>query len=132
MQAFFDTSAIVPMLITEPHSNRALRAYKAAERVWAWRWMQIEAEAALNRRRAQHESWQQWRILARHIQWLDLESGYHETLCAFNRSLGLRAADAGHLFIFDRAARAITSLKLVTFDDEMKVAANQLGMAVWK
>jgi len=128
MDIYFDTSVIVPMIIRESHSSRALSLLKEADVLWAWRWLQVETEAAMNRRRARPESWQQWHRLARRIRWLDLEQGYYESLCAFNRSLGLRATDAGHLFVFDRTSRAIPTLILATFDDEMLVAAKRLGI----
>lgn len=35
MQAFFDTSAIVPLLIREPHSDDAQAAWRETAAAWA-------------------------------------------------------------------------------------------------
>lgn len=128
MELFFDTSAIVPLILVEPHSESALEAWQRAERVWAWRWLSVEAEAALGRRRAHPEAWAQWRSLAASINWLDLDPEAWDQLRSFNRPLRLRAADAGHLFIFDRAISVIPEMVLVNFDRELAEAADLLGL----
>ena len=126
MDIFFDTSAIVPLLIKEVHTGKAQAAWSKATRAWAWRWMQVEAEAALGRRRASTDAWAQWRTLANSIKWLELEPKMWPQLCAFNRPLRLRAADAGHLFVYDRAMTVVQGMALATFDDEMAAAAGSL------
>ena len=65
------------------------------------------------------------------IGWLDLQEETLEGLCAFNRSIGLRAADAGLLYVFDRALAAIPALQLLCFDREMVKAAKVLNLPVW-
>jgi hypothetical protein len=62
MELFWETSAVVPLVLAEPHDLFALRQ--------------------------------------------------------FNRPLGLRAADAGHLFVYSRAHAANPKLEVVTFDHE--------------
>lgn len=128
MDIFFDTSAIVPLLIKEVHTPKAQAAWSKATRAWAWRWMQVEAEAALGRRKASAEAWAQWRTLANGIKWLDMEPRMWAQLCAFNRPLRLRAADAGHLFVYDRAMTVVAGMALATFDDEMAEAAAALSL----
>jgi predicted nucleic acid-binding protein len=130
MDLFFDTSAIVPLLLIEPHSEQALEAWGRAERVWAWRWLGVEAEAAMGRRHATPRSWAQWRSLEAAIHWLDLGSEEWDQVRSFNRSLRLCAADAGHLFVFDRALAAIPEMALVCFDREVAGAAESLGLPV--
>jgi hypothetical protein len=66
--------------------------------------------------------------MAAHIHWLDLEPALWPQLRAFNRPLKLRAADAGHLFVFDRALTALPGIELVTFDQELVQAAATLGV----
>ncbi|MFO7724471.1 MAG: PIN domain-containing protein [Oceanipulchritudo sp.] len=61
MDVFFDTSVLVPLLIEEPGSVRAVELWKRAEVAWAWEWVVVEAEAALTRRRAPPEAWALWR-----------------------------------------------------------------------
>ena len=128
MNVFFDTSAIVPLLIKEVHTERAQAAWSKTTRAWAWRWMQVEAESALGRRRASTEAWAQWRTLSNSMTWLEMEPRTWSQLCAFNRPLRLRAADAGHLFVCDRAMTVVSGLTLATFDDEMIEAAEALSL----
>ncbi len=128
MDLFLDTSAVIPLLLQEPHTDSALAAIARAERLFAWRWMQVEAEAALARRRAPPPAWSEWRQLAASIHWLELNESSLPALCAFNRPLRLRAADAGHLFVFDRAITVVPDLHLVTFDHAMSEAATTLGL----
>jgi len=42
--------------------------------------------------------------------------------------LGLRAADAAHLFLFDRLVIRLPELRLLTFDKEMAQAAHSLAL----
>jgi len=128
MDLFFDTSAIVPLLLEEPRSPDALSALAKAERLFAWRWLQVETEAALARRRATPPAWSEWRRLASSIHWLELSESSFPAVCAFNRALRLRAADAGHLFVFDRALSVVPGLHLVSHDREMVDAAGHLGL----
>ena len=128
MHLFLDTSAVIPLLCQGPHTSGALNAIAQADRLFAWRWMQVEAEAALTRRRASPAAWSEWRQLASTLHWLELSEASLPALCAFNRPLRLRAADAGHLFVLDRAITVVPELHLVTFDNEMQAAAYTLGL----
>ena len=132
MELFFDTSAIIPLLLIEPHSPRASEAWAATEGLWAWRWMEVEAEAALGRRGCPPEAWAGWRAISARIHWLDLETDAWPQLRAFNRSLCLRAADAGHLFVLEQLVGIVPRIKLVTFDSEMQSAAKRIGLPVWE
>jgi len=125
---FFDTSAIVPLLLKEPSSPLALQAWEQAEQRYAWRWLRVEAEAALHRRQAPPEAWRNWDRIVDALYWLELPDSLVEDCCRFNRIAGLRAADAGHLFVMDRLTRVMDDLRLVTFDHEMQVAATSLGL----
>jgi predicted nucleic acid-binding protein len=128
MDLYFDTSAFVPLFLEEARSQDALSAMAQAERVFAWRWMQVETEAALTRRRAKPRAWSEWRRLAASIHWLELSESSLPAVCTFNRALRLRAADAGHLFVFDRALSVVPELHLVSHDREMVDAAGHLGL----
>ena len=128
MDLFFDTSAVVPLLLTEPHSNKASQAWSKAERVWAWRWLHVETEAALSRRKAPAIAWRNWHQMASVFSWLDLGEQHYAQLRAFNRPLKLRAADAGHLYIFHLATNVVPSMKLVCFDQELRRATKTLGL----
>jgi hypothetical protein len=68
--------------------------------------------------------------LERCLEWIDPVENLTASLRVFNRSLGLRAADAGHLYVFDQALRALPDLRLFTFDREMREAAQRLSYPV--
>jgi len=127
MDVFFDTSAVVPLLIEEPGSPAALAIWAQAERAWAWQWLRVETEAALVRRKALPVAWANWRELALHIAFLDISEDLR-ALCDFNRALGLRAADAGHLFVCERLAQTIPALRLASLDQEQRSAATLCGL----
>ena len=128
MNTFWDTSAIVALLLQEPNTSAAQAAWATSTRPWAWRWAVIETEAALARRAAPPEAWTQWAALLDTLHLRDLEPDRWDALRAFNRGLRLRAADAAHLFVFERAGAAIPGLRLITFDQELTDAARRMGM----
>jgi predicted nucleic acid-binding protein len=129
MEAFFDSSAIVPLLIEESGSARACELWSRTETAWAWEWGRVETEAALARRGVGPEAWAHWRRLAGAVSFLKLEEPV-SAVCDFNRLLGLRAADAGHVFVAERLFRVQPELILVTLDVEMRAAAGRLGLRV--
>ena len=130
METFWDTSAIVAFLIKEPHTEAARKAWSKTTRCWAWRWVVVETEAALARRQAPPEAWSQWDTLLSALNLLDLEVECWDALRAFNRGLPLRASDAAHLFVCERASTALPGLRLVSFDAEQTKAARHIGLAV--
>ncbi len=130
MRCFFDTSAVVPLLIDESHTSRAGEIWSRCEEAWAWDWMVVEAEATLSRRRADAKAWQSWKALSSQFRLTSLASDRMEALCAFNRALALRAADAGHLFICDRLCGVLPDLEFVSFDGDLIAAAEQIGLSV--
>ncbi|HKK18172.1 MAG TPA: type II toxin-antitoxin system VapC family toxin [Opitutales bacterium] len=129
MRVYFDTSAIIPLVLAEPHSEAMRSSWPEFTERWAWSWLVIEAEAALVRQNADADAWAEWSRVARSLNLIELNPRDHGALRAFNRGLGLRAADAGHLFLFDRLARELDGLQLVTLDREMSEAAENLAMA---
>jgi predicted nucleic acid-binding protein len=131
MPAFLDTSAVIPLLVEERHSVSAQKSWERFDEFYAWEWMRVEAEAALSRRKVGSETWNQWRKIEAMIGWLEPPVGWQERLCLFNRSLRLRAADAGHLYVMEQAGRVIDELTLVTFDEEMRAAAINLALSLW-
>jgi hypothetical protein len=132
MRLYWDTSAVVPLVLQEPHSAAAQRARSAARRAFAWSWMQVEAEAALLRRDATATQWRNLTQLFSAFIWLDMESQDLPALRQFNRPLTLRADDAGHLFVFSKACTADPQIQLVTFDSEMRKAARQCAFPLWE
>ena len=130
MDTFWDTSALVALLLREPHTAAAQAAWRKTARAWAWRWAALEAESALLRRKAPPEAWEAWARLCGALRLVELDDPQLDALRAFNRALGLRAADAAHLFVCQRAAEAIPGLRLVCHDAEMTRAARRIGLRV--
>ena len=65
------------------------------------------------------------------MSWVEPAGDWMEALKTFNRGAGLRAADAGHLFVMERCAAGMENLVLVTFDSEMTKAAQRRGLALF-
>lgn len=128
MRIFFDTSAVVPLLLDEERSIAAHAIWAACEEAWAWDWLTIETEAALVRQKADRDAWAAWRQVSCALTLCEFTSERIAQLRAFNRSLGLRAADAAHLFLFDQLAIRLPDLQLLTFDKEMAQAAQTLAL----
>jgi len=128
VRVFFDTSAWVPLLLREAATENMRTAKKQVSEIWAWEWMRVETEAALTRRKATPQSWIVWKELQTEVSWVDLDSDQTDSLCSFNRALGLRAADVGHLFVFDRLFAELPDLVLLTLDGEMAAAARRIGL----
>lgn len=128
---YFDSSAVFPILLEEVHSASAIQAIESAEICFAWEWMQVEVDAALMRRKADAMTLRSWHKFLGRFNLLRLPEDAMREVCQFNRSTGLRAADAGHLFLFEQAAMEIRDLELVSFDREMLDAAEMLGLRVF-
>jgi len=126
---FFDTSAILPLLLDEPDSEVATGLWYQATERYAWQWLRIETEAALVRRKAPVASWEYWRGLETSVNWVEPEAGWLKNLRLFNRGIGLRAADAGHLFLMEQCMVHEPTLRLVTLDKEMREAAATRGLS---
>jgi len=132
MRSFFDTSAIVPLIFKEPHSDAARAAWKASSVRLGWQWLRVEAEAALTQRSGSLEAWNLWRRIESAIEWVEPHTDWYGHLRSFNRSLGLRAADAGHLYVMERCLESVPDLTLMTFDQEMAKAAASRGLGLWQ
>jgi predicted nucleic acid-binding protein len=128
MRIYFDTSAVVPLLLDEERSIAARKIWATCEEAWAWEWLTIETEAALVRQKGNRDAWALWRQVSNAFTLCELASAHIAQLRAFNRTLGLRAADAAHLFLFDRLVTRLPDLQLLTFDREMAQAADTLAL----
>lgn len=130
MKTFFDTSAIVPLIFREPHSAQARKIWEASTLRTGWEWLRAEAESALCRRRADAAAWTLWRIIEGSVNWVEPEGPWLDALKSFNRGVGLRAADAGHLYLMEQCSAGIPDLVLATFDGDMASAAGRRGLRV--
>jgi uncharacterized protein len=127
---FWDTSAVIPLIMEEPHSASAIEIWQDSEAYWAWDWVHVEGEAALTRQSRTPEIWKQWLFISQQIHCVSLQPHQHASLRMMNRGLGLRAADAGHVYVFDRLLEVLPDLMMVSFDQEMLDALDQLGLPV--
>ena len=136
MIAYFDTSALIPLLVDEPGSQRASRLWDVADNVVAVRLIYAEARAALA------QATRLGRLSARDLATtLDALEGLYANLDLLEvdeilvrragelaQRHGLRGYDAVHLAAADRL-RDDTAV-MVAGDRDLCTAARTLGMAV--
>ncbi|MCC5847286.1 MAG: type II toxin-antitoxin system VapC family toxin [Verrucomicrobia bacterium] len=125
---FWDASALVPLMVEEGRSMEARDLWTQTTEAYAWEWVLVEVEASLIRRKACQETWQDWRQLLKKLRLFSLQTEDLGKLRFLNRGMGLRAADAGHLFMFHGLVHSFFNLELLSFDHEMVTAAQQLGL----
>lgn len=136
MIAFFDTSAIVPLLIDEPGSHAARRIWDGASRIVGVVLVYPEARAALAQaRRVGRLTTAQLRnavdtLDERYLQLdvVNFDEGLARHAGELAEAHGLRAYDAVHLAAAHRVADA--DLVLVAGDRALLVAAEAVGMTV--
>jgi len=131
VNVFFDTSAVVPLIFREPRSAQARQAWNESSLRIGWQWLRVETEAALCRRKGNAAAWSLWRKIETGIHWVEPDGEWWEHLKVFNRGVGLRAADAGHLYVMERCAASVADLVLVTFDGEMANVAKKRGVGLF-
>lgn len=120
---FWDTSALISLVLQEIHSPTAIKARDAGKRWMAWKWIEIEVYAALTRRKAKPLDFKSVQSLLEQFEFVSLGAGdfpFIKKLCDRHR---LRSADAGHLFCLLRAKKLIPEISFVCFDDELSAAA---------
>jgi predicted nucleic acid-binding protein len=136
---FWDASAIVPLLMTEPTTRtmQALAAKDPAMLVW-WA-TEVECASALARlerdgaidESAITQAFDRLRHLAGGWHEVDPSDSIRETAVRFLRVHPLRAADALQLAAaFIAAERRPSSLEVVTLDDRLVAAARREGFAL--
>jgi uncharacterized protein len=133
---FWDSSAIVPLLVAEPMSPSIRELYKTDSLMFAWWGTEIECASAICRRqrtgdlRAEVITDAFLRLGALRASWHEVEPGeeVRESATRFLRVHDLRAADAVQLAaaFFAAEARPAT-LEFVTLDDRLLEAARREG-----
>ena len=136
---FWDASAIVPLLTSEP-STKAMQRLAASDRAmlvwWATEVECASAIARLERERALDaadaaKAFAQLKQLTR--VWHEVEPGdpVREAAVRFLRVHSLRAGDALQLAAaFVAAERRPSSLELITLDDHLAAAAHKEGFVL--
>jgi predicted nucleic acid-binding protein len=135
MIAYFDTSAVVPLLIEEPWSERAGRVWDVATRVVSARLVYPEARAALAlAQRLGRLSASQLRAaveglegLDRQLDHVEITEGLATRAGDLAEAVGLRGYDAVHLAAAESLADE--DLVVVAADGPLRSAAAELGMA---
>lgn len=135
MIAYFDTSAIIPLIINEPSSDRCNRVWNESSRVVSVRLLYPEARSALAKaERMGRLSAQQREAAIVELETIISEVDHIEVTEALAhragelaQAHGLRGYDAVHLAA--ASAVADSDVVLVTGDADMANAANSIGIA---
>ena len=136
---FWDTSAVVPLLVHEESSQR-LRALLARDSdMFVWWGSEVECISALTRRehdgsldpQALNAALERLQQLGGLWEEVDPTDAVRETAGRFVRVHALRAADALQLAAaFLAAEQRPSSLAVVTLDERLAAAARKEGFAV--
>ncbi len=132
MNLFWDTSAVLSLVVEEPTSDSAREAWERSDLDFAWRWLVVEASAGLARRRASPGQWKLLDDILADIRYVDMPSGDVKALCRANREWALRAADAGHLYVFKKALLIMPDIELICFDRELCAIAKKQRLPLWR
>ena len=136
---FWDTSAIIPLLLDEVSSTIARREFASDSEMVVWWATSVECTAAIARAERDHridpprttDALAGLRLL--HSGWVqvDATARLREIAERLTRSHPLRAADALQLAAATVAAEGRpASLAFVTLDDRLSVAADREGFPV--
>lgn len=135
MIAYFDTSALIPLVIDEPTTDASQSAWDAADRVVATRLVHVEACAALAQahrlRRIDRAEMQRgladFSSIERHLDYLEVGRGLVRHAGVLSQRHGLRAFDAVHL----AGALSVDSVEVVFIagDGRLVAAARDAGLS---
>jgi len=136
---FWDSSAIVPLLVDEPATAALTREYESDPQMLVWWATVVECVSALARRerdgglpgRALPDALE--RLAALELAWLEIQAldRVRNTAVRLLRVHPLRSADALQLAAALVAAEDHPrTLPLVTLDDQLALAAEREGFAV--
>ena len=136
MIAYFDTSALVPLVITEPASATCNRLWNEATRVVSTRLIYPEVRAALAQAERMHrltaaeaaQAEDDLDAIALQISYLEITAELAVSAGDLAQTHGLRGYDAVHL-----ASAALVNddeLVLVTGDRDLGQAARAIGLSV--
>lgn len=135
MIVYFDTSALVPLLITEPGTPAASSVWRSADRVATVRLTEVEAHAALAQAarlgrltRAQHRGAKASLVqLLQSLDWVEADADLMAMACEFAETHALRAYDSVHLAAAERLGNQ--EVVLAAGDGALLAAAHARGMA---
>lgn len=136
MIAYFDTSAIVPLLVAEPGTEAVVHAWDHADRIVSVRLARAEARSALAQAqrggritRAQLRSATgDLQNLLDQVDFVEVDDSLCQRAGDLAESHALRACDAVHLAAADEVGD--TDLVVVAGDRALLAAAQTIGLAV--
>jgi uncharacterized protein len=136
MIAYFDTSALIPLLIEEPGSERSGRVWDAAENVTSVRLIYVEARAALAQAARLGRvtaddlavAIEELASLYDQLDLLEIDDLLVRRAGELAQRHALRGYDAVHLAAAERVQNRTTVV--VAGDGELCAAAEGIGMAV--
>ena len=136
MIAYFDTSAIIPLIINEPSSDRCNRMWDESSRVVSVRLLYPEARAALAKaeRMGRLSATQraaavvELETIITQVDHIEVTEPLAHRAGELAQAHGLRGYDAVHLAA--ASAVADSDVVLVTGDTDLAKAANSIGIAV--
>lgn len=136
MIAYFDTSALIPLLVEEPGSQTAARLWDKADHVVSVRLVYAEARVALAQAsrtgrltvRQLPAVVEDLEGLSAHLDRMDIDEALVRQAGGLAQRFALRGYDAVHLAGAERLGREQTVL--VAGDAELCDAATDLGIAV--
>ena len=128
---FWDTSALVAVILQERHTPLSLKAREEGRRFLAWEWMQMEAYSALTRRKCGAWEFKSLKSLLEQFEFISLDSEDYPALGKIVHKHRLRSADAGHLYCLKQAKKLHASICFVCFDEELVKAAETEGIRVF-
>lgn len=135
MIAYFDTSAIIPLLLDEPLSELASRVWRQASWVATARITYVEARSALARacRTGRispgmlRDAVEDLDALCRHVHYVEITADLVARAGNLAEEAALRAYDAVQLA--SAASLEIVELVFMTGDRQLAAAARTLGLA---
>ncbi len=128
---FWDTSAVVALLVQERHTSLSLKAIDEGRRFWAWNWMQMESLSALVRRGISPENIKRLKALWPRFEYISLDVPDYRALEKVLHKHRLRSADAGHFYCLKQVKRLHPKITFVCFDDELNKAAQADGIRIF-
>jgi uncharacterized protein len=134
--AYFDTSAIIPLIINEPSSDRCNRVWDESSRVVSVRLLYPEARAALAKAERMGRLSATQRVAAvveletviTQVDHIEVTEALAHRAGGLAQAHGLRGYDAVHLAA--ASAVADSDVVLVTGGSDLAKAANSIGIAV--
>lgn len=134
MIAYFDTSAVVPLVVAEPGSSRAASLWDGADRIASVRLVYPEGRAALAQAerlgrltaRQLREAVREFESLFDVLNLVDIDDTLARRAGELAEAHGLRGYDAVHLAAVDRLRDP--DLVLVAGDEALLDAATSQGM----